>query len=371
MTTSLPSELVDLMLTNLPFHSLLAFSATSQTSCAQAYRLLQHLNLAVLPRDIHCQLALMLQTNYQLDRQDCSQINIAKASECPGLKSRKEQNPALVLDQHVLAQNRIAADLIEKQALRNLKSLSLSMYDIRSTELTTAMAQNLSKLQHLDLNFCHPYIHGSPLPSSYWQKAPQGSSCWNALVGLGSDNQQALRMRGLRSLKIQRAGLTSTQLRRFIEANPRLRELHLNNVTGVDREFVAWLGRYCASETTCLSSIELENCPRLIMQQLEHFTWLKDLNKHRVDLLSLWMCKNVTHDLLASLVESDVDYQHLRQLELVLPQGPVNGRHTAERARQYAFAESKEEGWKQSFEDRGDKIDVDPAYMVAQVAVAA
>lgn len=365
---SLPPELVAITLANLPLHSLLAFSATSKTNRLLAQAALQELNLAVFPRDLHGRLALVEQ-NVESTTPNSDVIKTTKLE-----RPSKTSNPSDTLRRQVNAQNKVAADVLGEKFTANLKSLSLHMYDFSSPDLASVMAANLSKLRELDMRFCHPYIHDNALSSGYWKEASPGSPAWNALVGLGTENQKNLRLRNLHSLRVARAGLTSAQLRKFVESNPRLEKLHLDNVAGVDLEFVQWLGAYCETGRSRLQEITLQNCPQLKMQRLDDFAWLTGIVESCVRHLSLFRCRNVRHDMLVQLIDDEDEELELNTLETVVPpKGPP--RH---------FGIAEEEALEISptivhgdCEDimkvlaSSDKIDVDPDFIAPAVTATA
>lgn len=374
---SLPSEILFTILAHLPVPALLNFSATCRTNQTLAYRNLQSLNLAVLPGEIQCSMALMSRKflrsrdrSISDDIADMLQSSVSKPTDTPTRVS-KGSNATEHLEEHISAQNKIASDILSQDSLQNLKSLSLHMYDLRSTELTSTIATKMTKLRHLELNFAHPYIHEQCLPANYWHEAPAGSSAWNALVGLGQANQQKLRLRSLLSLQIKRAGLTSTQLRKFIESNPLLRKIHFENVAGVDLEFVQWLAAYCESGKSRLEEIVLEQCPQLKMQQLEDFAWLAGISDSEVRHLSLFKCRNVRHDIFVRLIEDSEEEEDLELdlLEtLIPPKGPARHFGVVDETSSRPLSVVMQTGFG-SITSGMDKIDVDPEYM-ATSAVA-
>lgn len=367
---SLPSELLSTILAHLPVSSLLNFSATCRTNQTFAYRALHTLNLAIFPSDIHCSMALMSK-RFQIHNEnsandegsDSLHSSISKTTGVP-TTNPTNANSTVRLEQQITAQNEVAADILSKDSLLNLRSLSLNMYDLRSSQLASVMATRMAKLRHLELRFAHSYVHDRCLPAGYWNEAPIGSPAWNALVGLGQENNQNLRLRGLLSLRIERAGLTSTQLRKFIESNPLLRKLHLDNVTGVDLEFVHWLAAYCESGESRLEEITLERCPQLKMQRLEDFAWLAGITESEVSYLSLYRCRNVRHDILARLVDEDEEEGlDLDLLEtLVPPKGPTRHFGVVEETFSRSASIFMQTGLGTKWA-APDKIDIDPEYL--------
>jgi len=356
---SLPIELVATILSQLPLHALLSFSATNRTNHALAQTALQELNVAVLPRDLYGRLALM---DHDADSAslDFSVIKTAMLE-----KSLKASSSSEILRRQVSLQNKIATDVLRNECTHSVRTLSLHMYDFGSVELASVMASNLSKLRELTLRFCHPYIHDKCISYNYWRQAPDGSPCWNALAGLGGENQQNLRLRNLHSLRIERAGLTSTQLRKFVESNPRLKKLHLDNVAGVDQEFVQWLGTYCESDKSRLEQITLQNCTQLKMQRLEDFAWLAGIAESSVRYLSLAKCRNVRHEMLVNLIDDEDEELELKTLETIIPpKGPARHYGVAEEVGQGPLPEMMAAGVGEVAKQFGDmeKIVVDPEF---------
>lgn len=310
---SLPSELLVTILAYLPLQTLLAFSVTCRTNRVHAQTVLQELNLAVFPRNLHGRLAL-LEHNEDTETFDFSVIKTTTLE-----RTSKTSNLVETLRRQVSAQNKIATDVLSNKLTHNLRSLSLHMYELNSSELASMIATNLSKLRDLALKFHHPFIHDDSISLSHWKDAPAGSPCWNPLVGLGAEHQKNLRLRNLHCLHIERAGLTSAQLRKFVESNPSLRRLILDNVTGVDQDFARWLGAYCGSGRSRLEEITLEGCPQLKMQKLDDFAWLAGITKSSVKYLSLFRCRNVRHEMLVNLIEGEDEELELNTLETINP----------------------------------------------------
>ena len=367
----LPAELVASILSHLSTSSLLSFSATSKTNQIIAQCMFRTLNLAVLPREIHGRLALANQhCRESSSYTDESQFSIVQATEIPLDPSRKGQNPTLVRRQQILAQNDIATQILRKNVVQNLKSLSLHMYEIQTTELTLTIARKLPELRSLELNLQHQYIHDSSVSSKYWREAPEGNPCWNALVGLGSENQRLLRLRKLRHIRIERAGLTSAQLRRLVESNPSLRSLQLINVTGVDHEFVEWLSQRCYSGLSTVENLQLESCSKLRLQKTEDFACLAGLCNSRTRHLSLRRCDNVKQSILEDVVEDVLDIGVLGLF--VYPQGQkLRYGQPEDNATHVSSLSTKQIGVGIQLLLVAEGIAVDPEYLIHTVAAAA
>ena len=204
---SLPTEIVGSILSYLNIQSLLSFSATSKDNQLQARYSLLRLDLAVLPRQVHCSLALASQ--YCRDEVqgdiDPPQFGIGKITHVSLALNKENPNPATIRQIQIQAQNQIATDILTQQSVQNLQSLTLHMYDVQSGDLADTIGRKLPHLRNLELNFCHPFIHNSATSSSYWRHASEGTPCWNSLVGLGVENQRHLHLQNLQSLKVDRA----------------------------------------------------------------------------------------------------------------------------------------------------------------------
>ncbi|KAK4923586.1 hypothetical protein LTR66_016509 [Elasticomyces elasticus] len=196
------------------------------------------------------------------------------------------------------------------------------MYGLESVELANAMATRLGDLQELKLRFYHPRIHDGLVSSTHWRQTPAGSPAWNALVGLGSMHAGLLQLRSLRKLSIERAGLTSAQLRAWVGHNMQLEELELTNTAGVDFDFVHWLGQYCSGGTSRLRGITFVDCRRLVASEAGHLEWVVRLAFSGVHELDLKKCVNVKQILLLELLQDVVAFQHELSLRsLKFPDG--------------------------------------------------
>jgi len=372
-----------MILSDLPIFSLLAFSATNKRNQILAHKALQTLNLAVFPQEIYCRLAFMSQHSQVLISDDDvsdfsnrhSQNCIAKTTGTPLISRSKITSPIETIEKQIATQNNTAAKVLRQPSLRYLRTLALNMYDITSSELTSVIATELPYLKHLELNLSHPFIHDQCLSSNYWREAPAGNPCWNALVGLGQVNQRKLHMRNLQTLRIERAGLTSAQLRSLVTSNPRLHSIHLSNVTGVDQEFVQWLGTYCKDVKTRLDEVVLEDCSQLIIQRLEDFAWLAHITSSSIERLSLWKCRNVNHELLVNLIEDEDDKEELElgELEWIIPpRGTAYYFGVAEklRANVQTHTHCGESDASQGAATT-DEIEIDPEYLAEEFSIAA
>lgn len=303
--SSLPPELLHEILVYLPISNILAFSQTCKDNFTTSTLALQTLHLAVLPRRIYGVLTFL--NSLHLDDDDHSDvydgiptlhqvtvpaelpIEYLESSRKPGSSRPRipTLTPAQYREQLFALQNRLACSVLATSALAKLRTLSLHLYEVTSPELTNLLATSFDGLQNLHLNFSHPYLHDTCLPARYWTSPIflKGSPIWNSLAGLGDQHAASLKLRSLETLTVERAGITSVQLRKWIAQNPRLRQLVLRNVLGVDREFVDWLGQYhspsgdieATKSHARLEKLSLEQCSSLSLKSREDFTWLDTL----------------------------------------------------------------------------------------------
>lgn len=311
--SSLPPELLHEILLYLPISNLLSFGCTSKENFTTSTLALQTLHLAVLPRRIYGVLTFL--NRYQLDGDDDpdayddtpSPHQVIIPSELPihfpeGSKksgTQRSRKPTLTpiqyREQLFALQNKLACSVLSTSALSKIQTLSLHLYELTSPELATILATSFDSLRNLHLNFSHPYLHDTCLPAHYWTSPIllKRSPIWNSLAGLGDLHAATLKLRTLEILTVERAGITSAQLRKWIEQNPRLRQITLRNVLGVDYEFVEWLGGYHSSnngthhgavgrtnktETPArLQTLALEYCSSLVLKSKADFTWLDSL----------------------------------------------------------------------------------------------
>ncbi|KAK4937516.1 hypothetical protein LTR10_021887 [Elasticomyces elasticus] len=307
--SELPPELLHQILTYLPISNLLTFARTSKQHYSASTLALQDLQLAVLPKRVHGILAFLnasnfddLDHNYTFwghDSLSRNQIIVPSTLPVPSHRlkrsrskkppdaSRQLLTPVQYREELFQLQNALSCSILSTPSLVNLQSLTLHIYNIISPSLSETIATRFPKLRHLHLNFNHPYLHDTCLPAQYWTSPLflKGSPLWNSLAGLGRENEAKLRLTRLESLTVERAGITSVQLQRWIGRNLALKELTLRNVMGVDAEFVEWLGQYYGRQPigssrpapARLRHLALESCANLSLQSVEDFRWLDNL----------------------------------------------------------------------------------------------
>lgn len=361
----LPVELLDHTLQHLPVSDLLSFARTSRANYQVSIQALTTLDLAIFPRRIHSLLAFFDAADEDDEDEDdntedppiskywtqsstsdrslyqvglitnsSGRPSLSRSTAPPSTTSTRNNQthrpsnrqtsppptPLSLRTAEINAQNTLATLVLSTPTLVNLRTLTLRLYDLTSPELFSILATQFPNLTNLSLEFSHPYIHDTTLPAKYWREPiPTGTPLWNTMAGLGATQSATLRLHGLRSLKLSRSGITSTQLRHWIEANPHLRSLQLSLCRGVDAEFTTWLGTYLASPVSELESVRLIDCSLLSLQSELDFDWINSALKSspsspstRASLreLSLRGCKNVNDEVFVQRAQNWVRQRH-------------------------------------------------------------
>jgi hypothetical protein len=302
----LPPEVLHQILDYLPISTLLRFGRTSRSNYSAAISALQHLRLAIFPKETQCMLVSITSAGFTDDDPDVGDafydnagLNWVKITaplppvDRPSRSKVRHQghvppDPAIYREKLFQLHNALAYSILSTPTLASLRYLAIHIYHIDSLALTKVLATQLPSLRDLQLNLHHPYLHDPCLPGGYWTNPAhlQPSKIWDVFGGLRLQQSSDLKLRKLERLTIQRAGISNLQLQKWIECNPNLAELRLRHVAGVDQDFVQWMGRYYhipRSRTSDITSprrlqvLALENCAALVLNNIDHFTWLDSL----------------------------------------------------------------------------------------------
>ena len=264
---SLPPEVVLIILSYLPIDSLIAFGATSRSNHAYHIMSFTHLHLAIFNNRIHSLVAFLEGTPVpftQIEMKPHSCMNFPRPhhyipmvlpvdtpSEPPKHKSKKRKpnsKPVEVIteeayrrtaNQTVRAQNAILADLLSRYG-GSLTTLEFMAYDLDEYGAHALGSNCQNKLRNLALRYEHTHVNDPMMRKSAWKKPAPPSTAWNPLIGIGVDEKCGLK--GLETLTFERAGITPWQLRKLVKRNRGLRELKLRTCSGVQPEFLTWLG---------------------------------------------------------------------------------------------------------------------------------
>ncbi|PWY86862.1 hypothetical protein BO70DRAFT_360573 [Aspergillus heteromorphus CBS 117.55] len=292
----LPLELTLHILSYLPFESLLAFGETCRANYESHTLCLRCLRLGVFEKRIHSVISL-LQAGWTTPDQvayvpnnekgggthfTISIIQPAMGAVSPGFGAKSllktnapkrrvhmPQEMSRTLEQTVREQNKIFTQVVDRYG-RGLRMLEFMAYDLDDEGAMALATKCQTMLQHLALRFEHPHIRDGPIRPNAWLSPSPGSTAWNVLIGIG--RYQQLGLCGLRTLIIERAGITPWQLMMLVKKNPKLTVLKLRTCRGVQSEFLDWLGGFTSdpdeSETEDdglapgrrLEVLWLENC---------------------------------------------------------------------------------------------------------------
>lgn len=265
---NLPAEVILMILSHLPIHSLLSFGATSRTNHAYHVLSLTQLHLAVFPKRMQALIAFLdcdpsFPTQAVMRQPGCTNIPrppyfvsvvLPKTTSGDQRKHRTRKNSSgehMITDitnedgrprtprQTIRAQNAVFSNILNRYG-SSLDRLEFLAYDLDEHAARALGSNCRRKLRHLALRFEHTHVRDHMLPREFWRKPAPGSTAWNSLIGIGTNEKCGLK--GLESLTLERAGITPWQLQKLVRRNRNLRELRLKTCSGVQPEFLHWLG---------------------------------------------------------------------------------------------------------------------------------
>ncbi|KAH8700693.1 F-box domain protein [Talaromyces proteolyticus] len=285
--SKLPLELILMILTYLPIHSLVTFGVTSKRNYRYHALCMRKLHIGIFHKRLHSTIA-FLDTDSMHEfteshvfknstKTQSHQIPVvlpesALGMDIIGCRSRPrarshvyravESRPGKRLyaellndkgirflssaEQTIHAQNEQFAQIISRYGI-SLLELEFMAYDINDEGAIALSACCGPRLRHLGLRFEHPHVRDSMLSRNYWTKPAPGSPAWNALIGIGPIGK-GIGMDNLESLVLERAGITPWQLQMLVKRNEKLRVLKLRTCAAAQPEFVNWLGGIDVSE---------------------------------------------------------------------------------------------------------------------------
>ncbi|PYI19253.1 hypothetical protein BO86DRAFT_378657 [Aspergillus japonicus CBS 114.51] len=309
--SSLPLEIILHILSYLPLKSLLAFGETCRSNFESHTLCLSGLRLGVFEKRSHSAISLLraewLTPEQMLEGladnvgRDSYRISIVQSATNYGtlplvykppakagdLKRRVHlmQETSRTHEHTVHEQNRILAQVVNRYG-RGLRKLEFMAYDLDVTGATALTVNSRHVLNHLALRFEHPHIRDGSMRPSAWLSPAPGSTAWNCLIGIGQPTHSG--PRGLQSLVMERAGITSWQLMMLVKRNPNLKVLKLRTCRGVQPEFLDWLGGIegelddsnmdddSPAPGANLEVLWLENCHDIHLYHVENYPYLPD-----------------------------------------------------------------------------------------------
>jgi hypothetical protein len=284
--STLPPELLLLILSNLPIASLLSFGLTNRANHTLSLSALTSLRLAIFPKRVHALIAFLetwgsetAQPNSTPQTLPHNHVPIilrppptfkpgvrkAKSSSSSSssrfsLKPAHEPLTSLTTTEITLLQNTHLTHILSQYG-PSLQDLEFLAYDLTAPG-ARALSTHLPSCKRLALRFSHPHVRSRDVDRSFWETPSPGSTLWNYLGGVEKDDRGFRNESVLRNLEVlilERCGVTGWQLQKVVEGNGRLRELKLKNCSGVDVEFLNWLGRKWAKRGR-LEVLWLQKC---------------------------------------------------------------------------------------------------------------
>ena len=267
--SSLPLEIILIILSHLPLKSLLAYGETSRKNYENHITSLRSLRIAVFQKRIHSMVS-YLQAGWTTPGQTSTSGGMSNGgAELPykitiihpqlpfdtkfACLNRHFQSselrtasplghyPNVLLRRMIQIQNELFACFAKKYG-RSLLDLEFMAYDLDTVGAQT-LGRHCKSLRKLALRFEHPHVRDGFTKPTTWLKPAPGSTAWNSLIGIGpSDKHRAMKLTGLETLVMERAGITPWQLMMLVRNNPNLTTLKLRTCSGVQPEFLEWLG---------------------------------------------------------------------------------------------------------------------------------
>lgn len=268
----LPVEVLLMILSELPLPSLIAFGATSRRNFACHVLCMRRLHLGVFQKRIHATLAFLgknskahcapviLQPRYTRNNNKETESNDSPPStpttrspsppttptkrgheRLPPMSPGRDLLPCPPLKSTIHAQNDVLARVLRRYG-RSLIDLRFMAYDLAVHGANALVNFCGPKLQHLALCFEHPYVRTDTLTHTYWLRPAPTSAAWSALIRAGIPGKSMGGLCNLRSLTLERAGISAWQLRILVRQNRSLKVLKLRTCGAVQPSFVNWLG---------------------------------------------------------------------------------------------------------------------------------
>ena len=218
----MPPELLQEVLSYLPIQSLLAFGQTSKYHHAVQQTCLSNLRLGVFPTRLDGLLSSMEMTSVHDNTHSVQKV----------LEKRKTRSKNAI----IFNQNLTIARIVHRYA-KSLRDLEISVWDLQQSG-AEALAK-IDNVQRLSIRLDHPSTRRADLDPSFWCYSP-GSTIWNTFYSRHNTPKVFGR---LRSLNLERAGITDYQLLQILESNPKITELTLRKCLTLTDELFRGLSR--------------------------------------------------------------------------------------------------------------------------------
>lgn len=219
----LPPEIIREVLQYLPIPSQFAFGQTSRTHHAIASTAFTRLRLGIFPSRLNGMVSI-------LEAGDCQPSTHSVQVVIPKRDGRSKEMV-------IRKQNALLSSIIVRHG-QTLRDLEIALWDLHQSAAESI--GRLRNLRHLSIRLDHPHTRFLGIGPSFWKSAP-ASTVWNALSTPRQKNlpiQQAQTGLGrLRSLVLERAGITDYQIQCILEDNPSITELRLQKCMGLTEDF--------------------------------------------------------------------------------------------------------------------------------------
>ena len=153
-----------------------------------------------------------------------------------------------------------------------LRELDIALWELQ--ESSASSIARLKNLKCLSIRLDHPHTRYAGIDSEFWRTS-RASTVWN-LLGTRSGKARALGR--LRSLNLERAGITDYQLAKILESNPQLTDLRLRKcITLTDKVFQVLVGSMTAQilETLHFTQSDADEIDNRILVHISKLSNLK------------------------------------------------------------------------------------------------
>ena len=220
--STLPPEIIRMVLENLPVSSLLAFGLTSRENHAIQSHTLFSLRLGVFHSKLGGMVSLL---------EGPSDKHYTHTFQVLLPKARSRSRDMVIRNQNTSIRTIIT------QFRHSLRDLEISLWELQ--EPAAKSVALLKNLRCLSIRLDHPYPSLPNVKRSFWETS-DGSTAWNSLFA--KPNQVPV-LGHLQRLNLERAGITDYQLEKILKNNPAIRDLRLQKCLNLTDETFRYLGR--------------------------------------------------------------------------------------------------------------------------------
>lgn len=218
----LPPELLREVVSYLPIASLLAFGLTSKEHHAIQCCSFSTLRLGVFPSRLAGMMSLMEAA--------------ADVSSIHSVQMVLPKTQARTKDMIIRNQNAAVQKVVDKHR-RSLRDLEVALWDLRKQ--SACSLSGLVNLRRLSIRLDHPHTRHAKVDRDFWEVSPT-STVWNNFFAKPDERKVLGR---LKSLNLERAGITDFQLQQILKNNSVISDLRLRKCLVLTREIFEHLVR--------------------------------------------------------------------------------------------------------------------------------